>query len=459
MLPTPPRPWCAAEWEWILTLAVAPLLLFPLRWPTGTLGALVLVGATWMAGLLWGRTALLPFPYWPPAAVLVGLAFVGAWLSAAPDLAIPKLVGLLLGIIVVRSVVLTSNERYRLWCAVAVYVMCGVGFAIGGVLSTRWTSKLPYLGAIVPYLPSPVVALPEMPNGANMNALGGSTLLFIPVVGCLTIGLWRLREPLVLCWPPQWRHGPGEKAHRAVRWVLASLTLSLVGLLVLSQSRTAWAGLLVTFAVLASGRWRYTIRLGLVLLAMLALLVSSPGAPTWPGNGSVVETSIDARSELWRHAVYAIQDFPWVGLGLGTFRRAVQVLYPLSQPLPEADIAHAHNVFLQTALDVGLPGLVAYVAILMLGLGLCCEAHRWSGASDRWLVAGLAGNLVAVHVFGLGDAIAIGAKVGVFYWYSLGLIAAVHTLLRKEQHAHVRIQRDCVDPASMILVRPPTSDA
>jgi O-antigen ligase len=45
--------------------------------------------------------------------------------------------------------------------------------------------------------------------------------------------------------------------------------------------------------------------------------------------------------------------------------RVVPVLYPLFTVPLDSDIAHAHNIFLQTALDLGIPGLVAYLALLI----------------------------------------------------------------------------------------------
>ena len=42
---------------------------------------------------------------------------------------------------------------------------------------------------------------------------------------------------------------------------------------------------------------------------------------------------------------------------------------------------------------------------------------------------GLGGNLLAFQFFGLTDAIALGAKIGVFSWLTMGLILSAHRLL------------------------------
>jgi putative inorganic carbon (HCO3(-)) transporter len=100
-------------------------------------------------------------------------------------------------------------------------------------------------------------------------------------------------------------------------------------------------------------------------------------------------------------------------------------LYPLFLIAPNTDIGHAHNQILQVALDLGLPGLVAYVAMIGAALWLCWRVvHRTQGASPL-LAIGIIGSLVAFHLFGLTDALALGAKPGVGLWLLLGLVAAL----------------------------------
>jgi len=131
--------------------------------------------------------------------------------------------------------------------------------------------------------------------------------------------------------------------------------------------------------------------------------------------------------ELWSRALYAIADFPFTGLGLNTFRRVVHVLYPLFLESPDVDIAHAHNHLLQAALDLGLPGLVAYGALWMGAGFLVVDA--WRRTADPWAKAvaqGLAGGLLAGFVFGMTDVIPLGSKVGVFFWTILALAVALY---------------------------------
>ena len=50
------------------------------------------------------------------------------------------------------------------------------------------------------------------------------------------------------------------------------------------------------------------------------------------------------------------------------------------------------------------------------------EGPAWMRASSRGLAAGQAAHFI----FGFGDSIPLGAKPGIFFWVSLGLIAALY---------------------------------
>jgi len=138
---------------------------------------------------------------------------------------------------------------------------------------------------------------------------------------------------------------------------------------------------------------------------------------------------LSGRLEVWSRALYAIQDFPFTGMGLNTFRRIVPVLYPLFLIGPDYDIAHAHNHLLQAAVDLGLPGLIAYVAIWLITAIMLVSVWRRS-QEDIWrtLAAGLGAGLLAHFIYGLTDAVALGAKPGIAWWALLGLATATFSL-------------------------------
>lgn len=152
--------------------------------------------------------------------------------------------------------------------------------------------------------------------------------------------------------------------------------------------------------------------------------------------------SLQGRLEVWSRAIYGIQDFPFTGMGMNAFRKVVNVLYPLFLVSPDTDIGHAHNEFLQAALDLGIPGLIAFIALYIGAFWMLWEIWKNSVVEQdgilsvvgqdtilsyaRPLVLGLGGGLLAHMLYGLTDAVALGAKQGLLFWMLLGLIAGLY---------------------------------
>jgi O-antigen ligase len=100
---------------------------------------------------------------------------------------------------------------------------------------------------------------------------------------------------------------------------------------------------------------------------------------------------------------------------------------PFSISRLETQVTHAHNELLQVAVDMGIPGLVGYVALLTTFAVTVWRAYH--ALNDRWLralIMGLACGMLAHQVFGLTDAFLLGTKPGVVMWVFMGLIAALY---------------------------------
>jgi hypothetical protein len=121
-------------------------------------------------------------------------------------------------------------------------------------------------------------------------------------------------------------------------------------------------------------------------------------------------------------------------MGMNAFRKVVHILYPLFTISPDHDFASAHNHLLQAALDLGIPGMTAYVGVW--GATAVLLVRVWRRSSDllhRRLALGLIAGLLAQLVYQTTDAIPLGAKVGVFWWIALALTAALHRIETGEE--------------------------
>ena len=131
------------------------------------------------------------------------------------------------------------------------------------------------------------------------------------------------------------------------------------------------------------------------------------------------------RADIWRDGVNAWRSSPWFGIGLDYLRESGLAMVRIA-PDRMAGAPHAHNMFLQAALDVGLCGLVAYLAIIGFVLRRAADLVTAPGVETlaRYVGVGAGLSVVSVHVYGLFDAVPLGAKVGLFQWLSCGLILA-----------------------------------
>jgi putative inorganic carbon (HCO3(-)) transporter len=423
--------------DWLVAGAAAPFLVFPTVRPRWTATALAVLVVWWL--LRWAVRGE-PWPVTPFNGALLLFALmvpVGIWASAVPELTLPKAAGLVLGLAVFRAMALAVDSPRCLNLAMALFCLLGLAILVVGVLGTRWSAKVGPLYAVTKRIPWLIQGLPEsQADAVSPNQLAGALAFYLPLSMALVFS-WRF-------------------SRRAIIGPLAGLVGSLLffalvaGILLLTQSRSGWMGgaagilALVSLAGLTSRRrWARGMGGSLPVLAMLAVgaLVLRPGQQQLgeslfgkesasPVEEVVGTITLEGRVEIWSRALYAIQDFPFTGCGLGAFRRVVPVLYPLFTVPPDSDIAHAHNIFLQTALDLGIPGLVAYLALLGIALAVCwqvaVEGDRW----ERAMALGLACSLIALHAYGMTDALALGSKPAVAFWFALGIVGGMEKRIR-----------------------------
>ena len=88
-------------------------------------------------------------------------------------------------------------------------------------------------------------------------------------------------------------------------------------------------------------------------------------------------------------------------------------------------------MYLQMAMDLGIPGLVAYLALLSgFGYMVCKVYVTSSSAFTRAVALALGLGVLAHQIFGLTDAITLGAKPGIILWVMLAVAAGLWILTR-----------------------------
>ena len=421
-----------------ILLLIAPALLFPS--PRRVLIALV-VPLIWTCHRLSGGSFIPATPLNTSIAALLAMGMVSLSSPSMRHSAWARS-GLFLGVALYWAFVRWISTGPRLRVAVGGFLLAGAGLTLVALAGTNWIDKFAALGAVQARLPRIIRGLPGAEEGFQPNAVAGCLVLFIPLQIALLLRAARAPAAHALAahvlapnaLAPNVRTRTTRRTELAFHAMLLGLT---AGTLILTQSRGAWAGLLVGALAFLVWHSRQTRRVAALLAGALVLVAVTFGPArvldfAISQSGSGMASNVSGRMELWSRAIDGVQDFPLTGMGMNVFRRVQPILYPTFSTSPDIDVTHAHNHLLQVALDLGLPGLIAYLAI-WIGTGvLLVQVHRRSDDPlQRTVASGLGAGLVAHFAFGMTDAIALGAKVGVLFWMALALAVALHNVTHR----------------------------
>jgi putative inorganic carbon (HCO3(-)) transporter len=416
------------QWEWLWLLFLLPILLFPLG--LGSL-FLLLVPILWLTRWISVGRFFPPTAYDVAIAVLLLMVLVSLYATFDIGISLAKVSGVLLGIaLFYGAIAYTRQHRNGLWHLLVVFLGAGVVIALAGLIGVRWLTPFAFLNNVRAALPVAPAAVPGTIDGMiNPNEVAGALDWTLPVFVAITFALGRsLRRPLGRSLRRPLGQWPWWK-HMLLFLLLVGTTLFTLAILLATLSRSAILGLFFSLLVMVAipyrwGRW-------LLLAAMLAGLgfafYFGPEVIFPDNSQNSGQFDLQIRLEIWSRALYALADFPLTGLGMNGFRYVVHDLYPLFLIPADVDLAHAHNHWLQAGLDLGIVGLVAYLALWLISMALLWQSWQWAGGPyQQALIVGLSGAVAAGWVFGLFDAIALGARPGFLWWLLLALIASVH---------------------------------
>ncbi len=237
------------------------------------------------------------------------------------------------------------------------------------------------------------------------------------------------------------------------RVLAAVVCLPLLFVLYLTQSRGAWLanaiGLL--FIVAFSLRQRkHLLVSGVAVLVVLAVAVLF-------FHGRIVDfvlqghlskygiSTVTKRLYLWQSALRMIHDSPWLGYGMDnwlchysknvicathTFHYWIVTDPVTGKPtglLDEPMLSHPHNIFLHVWVSIGLFGLLAFIAIIVLFYTLFAQIIRHlarveGGEQLRWMTIGIGAAMLTALVQGQFDSAFLEQDLAFCFWI---LVAAL----------------------------------
>jgi hypothetical protein len=399
--------WIADRELWLLLLII-PLLVFPVSvLPFVAVGLTALVWACrWVAR---GRPSI-GTAFDGATLILLIMTGVGRAVSVDPALSQSKVWGMVLGFVVFYAVANGVRGESQIVRGGVVLGVLALALAVASFLGTDWSNvRLVTIPAIYDNLPTLIRGLPGsgVPRSSDLfhpRQVGAMMGLLLPVFAALLIG--RSSRLRVLALPICLATGLVMLLTQSAQAILgAAAALSLV-----LAWRSRWFWLLVPLVALGAV-WGVS-QVGAERLRNTALSADN-----------AIGIAVVLRMDMWSRSFAMLRDMPFTGIGINTFPTIQSAYYPGYGIGPEP---HSHHFFIQTALDLGLPGLFALIWLLGAFFFLCRRRYRaGQDQTYRALMVGLACGVVAFLLNGLFDAVTLGAKPIFILWGMFGLVAAL----------------------------------
>jgi O-antigen ligase len=224
----------------------------------------------------------------------------------------------------------------------------------------------------------------------------------------------------------------------SVRWGSAAWLVAFAGLGLMSESRTLFVSLCISLPslLIVFGLLRGKLHLRPVLIAVFIGLIVSvlsletisrlrlPEQLPYDRSATLEMIASDSRPAIWAVYFDLAKLHPWLGVGFG--RSVPSKTYDLAsnEDLRRIDrqaFAHAHNVLLSLAMQVGLVGLAiwAWLHVRLLRLAVVCARAR--GEREKaWAAAAIALVLAMLVKNSTNDLMVFGNAI--LYWTLLGAI-------------------------------------
>jgi putative inorganic carbon (hco3(-)) transporter len=196
-----------------------------------------------------------------------------------------------------------------------------------------------------------------------------------------------------------------------------------------TSSRAAWIGALIGVMVYLF-IYKKKVLIIVPFVAALLLLVTSHGFERIVNLFAAEHNSVWERTQLWKGTWNMVKVHPFFGFGINTFSR----YFPQYKPSVYWGIMYSHNSYLQMWSEIGIFGLLAYLALIFTILiktlrGMHEKLKK--GFEGFILLGSMAGYIAFLIQSGL-DTNLYSLVLTTLFWVMNAYIMSVNKILEKE---------------------------
>lgn len=340
------------------------------------------------------------FPIMVASFIYFVTAFVGVW--AAPDrsAAFGRLALFILGFIIMGGIAWGARkDQTKVLGILGLFLgFLATLLTFHFLLTTNWAEsgsvQLPLLKQIGLLIHHNSRAWSELQN-LHKNITGGVLLVLFPFALMGVVSAWT--------------------RHHVSFFILAVMILPVILFgLVMSVSRGAWLGFAFSIFYATYFYWRFGVDRHSILkwagdlfvLATIILLIYGfyliVTVPQYKDYVNLIlGDSTISRVDLWQDSLPLIQDYWYTGSGLGSTTMVYSsYVFLLHVPF----LTHSHNLFMQIAIEQGLPGLIAFVSMVIFTIWGLIYTARQSNRVVRLYCALVIASLAGMLIHGIVEA-------------------------------------------------------
>lgn len=205
---------------------------------------------------------------------------------------------------------------------------------------------------------------------------------------------------------------------RYSKFLFIPFLLSVIAM-ILTYSRGALVGFLTGFTFYNLRSQKNIILFLITIILLLSIFLISPQFR----NRFMSIFSLEAnnnRIQIWTSTIEIIKDHSFLGIGPGNF----SVVYP-DYKTPEAKESNhpfSHNIFSNMAAELGIPGLILFIMIIIYLLKM-----GYIISKINTLYRGLFSSFIGILVHLQFDCIILGIEIGTLFWLIAGLITVIYS--------------------------------
>ena len=210
----------------------------------------------------------------------------------------------------------------------------------------------------------------------------------------------------------------------AQRLIGAAVTLAAGAALVYTWSRGAWLGAMASVGLLLVLYHAVLLRLvvpAIVALPFVAAALPSAIVSRLTSIGNLADTSTAYRVSIWTASVNMLKDIFESGIGTGS--AAFSAVYPAYALGGAAYALHAHNLYLQIFVELGVVGIAVFVLMLFFFFRSVFSCYRTLGdRTQATTILAMGLGVFALLVQGLTDNVWYNYRIVLLFWLLMGIV-------------------------------------